>query len=70
MNGFSVRRLGLLLRRDFSAGYKSVIIAMAAVGGFVLLVTVVSAFGRGLGAIHKPLYLPLLFIDINDHLVN
>jgi hypothetical protein len=57
----SVRRLGLLLRRDFSAGYKSVFIAMAAVGGFVLLVSVLSAFGRGRDPIPQ-LYFPLLFI--------
>jgi len=62
MNKFSIRRLGLLLRRDFSAGYKSVFIAMAAVGGFVILVSVVSAFGRELGPIHKQMYFPLLFI--------
>ena len=62
MKGLSIRRLGLLLRRDFSAGYKSVIIAMAAVGGVVFLVTVVTAFGRQLGGMHRSLYLPLLFI--------
>jgi hypothetical protein len=58
----SVRRLGLLLRRDFSVGYKSVFIAMAAVGGFVILVTVLSAFGQARGPIHNTLYYPLLFI--------
>jgi hypothetical protein len=62
MKNFSIRRLALLLRRDFSTGYKSVIIAMAAVGGFVILATVVSAFGRELGPIHKPMYYPLLLI--------
>ena len=60
MNRFSIRRLGLLLRRDFSTGYKSIFIAMAAVGGFVLLVSVVSAFGRELGSIHNQMYYPLL----------
>jgi hypothetical protein len=62
MNKFSVQRLAMLLRRDFSAGYKSVFIAMAAVGGFVILVSVVSAFGRELGPIHGQMYFPLLFI--------
>jgi len=62
MKNFSIRRLALLLRRDFSAGYKSVIIAMAAVGGFVILVTVVSAFGRELGPMHQAMYYPLLFL--------
>jgi hypothetical protein len=62
MNNFSIRRLALLLRRDFSTGYKSVIIAMAAVGGFVFLVSVVTAFNRGLGPIHNQMYYPLLLI--------
>lgn len=62
MNSLSIRRLALLLRRDFSAGYKSVIIAMAAVGGFVILVTIVTAFGRQLGPIHNQMYYPLLFL--------
>jgi hypothetical protein len=62
MNNFSILRLGRLLRRDFSAGYKSVFIAMAAVGGFILLVSVVSALGRELGPMHIQLYIPLLFI--------
>ena len=62
MNNFSVRRLGLLLRRDFSVGYKSVFIAMAAVGGFVILVSVLSALVRKFGPIHFQLYLPLLFL--------
>jgi hypothetical protein len=62
MNSFSIRRLAMLLRRDFSAGYKSVFIAMAAVGGFVIMVSVVSAFGRGLGPIHEKMYYLLLFI--------
>jgi len=62
MNDFHIRRLGLLLRRDFSAGYKSVFIAMAAVGGFVLLVSVLSVFGQARGPIHYTLYFPLLFI--------
>jgi hypothetical protein len=57
----SVRRLGLLLRRDFSAGYKSVFIAMAAVGGFIILVSVLSALGRARGPIPQ-MYFPLLFI--------
>ncbi len=62
MKSFSIRRLGMLLRRDFSAGYKSVFIAMAAVGGFVILVSVVSAFGRELGPIHEQMFYPLLFL--------
>ena len=62
MDNFSFRRLGLLLRRDFSTGYQSVFIAMAAVGGFVILVSVLSALGQTRGPIHNTLYFPLLFI--------
>jgi magnesium-transporting ATPase (P-type) len=62
MKSFSIRRLGLLLRRDFSTGYKSVLIAMAAVGGFVILVSVLSTLGRELGPIHPQMYVPLLFL--------
>ena len=62
MNAFSFKRLALLLRRDFSIGYKSVLIAMAAVGGFVILVSVLSTLGRELGPIHEQMYVPLLFL--------
>ena len=62
MNNLNIRRLALLLRRDFSSGYKSVIIAMAAVGGFVILLSVVSVVGRELGSMHQTLYYPLLFL--------
>jgi magnesium-transporting ATPase (P-type) len=62
MNAFSFKRLTLLLRRDFSIGYKSVLIAMAAVGGFVILVSVLSTLGRELGPIHEQMYVPLLFL--------
>jgi hypothetical protein len=62
MKSFSIRRLALLLRRDASAGYKSVLIAMAAVGGFVILVSVLSAFGGELGPIYDCIYIPLLFL--------
>jgi hypothetical protein len=58
----SLRRLGLLLRRDFSGGYRGVLMAMVAVGGFVILASVVSAFSRDLGPMHPTLYVQLLFI--------
>ena len=58
----SLRRLGLLLRRDFAGGYKGVLIAMAAVGGFVILSRVLSAFLRQPGATHPTFYIQLLFI--------
>lgn len=58
----SVRRLGLLLRRDFSAGYRAVFIAMATVGGFVILLSVISTLARNLDPMHEVLYTQLLFI--------
>jgi hypothetical protein len=58
----SLRRLGLLLRRDFSAGYRTVIVAMLAVGGFVILISVLSALSGNLRPIHGTLYIELLFI--------
>ncbi len=62
VQGLNLRRLGLLLRRDFSSGYKTVLIAMLAVGGFVLLVSVLSTFSGEGGPIHTMLYIQLLFI--------
>jgi len=58
----SFRRLGLLLRRDLASGYRGVLIAMAAVGGFVILSRVVSAFSRDLGATSSVFYVQLLFV--------
>jgi hypothetical protein len=58
----SVRRLWLLLRRDFSGGYRSVLIAMAAVGGFLILVTVASMLGRAQPFRHAGLFIQVLFI--------
>jgi hypothetical protein len=60
--GLSPRRLGLLLRRDFSSGYRAVLIAMLAVGGFVLLVSVLSTLSGEGGPVHDTLYIQLLFI--------
>jgi hypothetical protein len=62
MKEFSIRRLGLLLRRDFSVGYRSVFIAMAAVGGFVILASLLSALGGQTGPIHFRMYFLLLFL--------
>jgi hypothetical protein len=59
---FTLLRFGLLLRRDFSLGYKSVVIAMLAVGGFVILWSVVSALSRQLTPMHQGLYGLLLFV--------
>jgi hypothetical protein len=59
---FSPRRLWLLLRRDFSNGYRAVLIAMAAVGGLVLLLTVVSSLGRVQPFRHASLFIQVLFV--------
>ena len=59
---FNLRRFMLLLRRDFSAGYRGVLIAMAAVAGFVVLISAVSLLqGQG-GEYHLGWYAALLFI--------
>jgi hypothetical protein len=59
---FDPRRLWLLLRRDFSNGYRAVLIAMAAVGGFVVLLSVLSALGGSQRFLHVGLYVQLLFV--------
>ncbi|MBA7631926.1 hypothetical protein ES703_39463 [subsurface metagenome] len=59
---FSLRRFVLLLKRDFSSGYRSVLIAMAAVAGFAILVSVLSMLRRSNGEFHLSLYTNLLFI--------
>ncbi|MBN1836360.1 MAG: hypothetical protein JW820_10955 [Spirochaetales bacterium] len=58
----SGRRLGLLLRRDLAGGYRGVLIAMAAVGGFLILSRVVSAFSHQPAPVHPAIYAQLLFI--------
>jgi len=58
----NARRLGLLVLRELSGGYRSVVIAMLAVGGFVILSSVFSAFTRQLGSMHARLYAQLLFV--------
>jgi hypothetical protein len=62
MERMSPRRLWLLLRRDFSNGYRAMFIAMAAVGGFVLLVSVLSALGGSQPFLHVGLFIQLLFV--------
>ena len=41
------RRFALLIKRDFLIGYRGIFIAMAAAGGFIILVTVLANLGRG-----------------------
>jgi hypothetical protein len=56
------RRFALLIKRDFLIGYRGIFIAMAAAGGFIILVTVLANLGRGGGLDHLALFMPLLFI--------
>jgi hypothetical protein len=60
------RRLGLLLQRDLQGGYRGVLITMAAVAGFVVLVSALSllggAAGEGFRAFHVGMYTNLLFV--------
>jgi hypothetical protein len=59
---FSPRRLFLLLKRDFVHGYRGVLIAMAAVGGLMLLISLVSMLGRPGGDFYTPFYVGLLVL--------
>ena len=59
---FSPRRLFLLLKRDFVHGYRGVLIAMAAVGGLMLLISLVSMLGRPGGDFYMPFYVGLLVL--------
>jgi hypothetical protein len=59
---FSVRRLFLLLRRDFAHGYQAVLIAMAAVGGSLLVLSFLSMLGRPGQEFYSPFYAGLLFL--------
>lgn len=61
-----LRRLGQLLLRDLQGGYRGVLITMAAVAGFVVLVSALSLLdgsaGEGFRAFHVGMYTNLLFI--------
>ncbi len=59
---FNPRRFLLLLRRDFSNGYRSVLIAMAAVSGFIILISALSALQGQNGKFHTVIFTQLLFI--------
>jgi hypothetical protein len=63
---FNLRRLGLLLQRDLQGGYRGVLITMAAVAGFVVLVSALSLLGgtasEGFRAFHMSMYRNLLFV--------
>ena len=59
---FKPRRFLLLLRRDFSNGYRSVLIAMAAVSGFIILFSALSALQGRNGEFYTAIFAQLLFI--------
>ena len=63
---FKPRRFAQLLLRDLAGGYKSLLVAMAAVAGFVLLVSALTVFGSKLGGIRSGMgnYYPNLFVNI------
>jgi hypothetical protein len=59
---FSPRRLVLLLRRDLVHGYRAVLIAMAAVGGILIVFSFLSMLGRAVQDFYTPYYVGLLFL--------
>ena len=60
---FSPRRIFLLLKRDFVHGYSGVLIAMAAVGGVMLLFSFLSMLGgAGRPEYYTPFFAGLLFL--------
>jgi hypothetical protein len=60
---FSFRRLGLLLWRDLVNGYRGVLIAMAAVAGFVVLISILTAaFGSPSAEFHLSFFTQILIL--------
>ncbi len=59
---FSPRRLFLLLKRDLVHGYRGVLVAMAAVGGTILVVSFLSRLGRGRGDLYTTFFVGLLVL--------
>ena len=66
---FKPRRFAQLMLRDLAGGYRSMLVAMAAVAGTVLLVSALTVFGRklggavtGVGNLHFNFYNNLLFL--------
>ena len=58
---FSPRRFFLLLKRDFLTYYRTILITAAAIGGFVIFVSTVSAFTGKAGNFHPVVYFLLLY---------
>ncbi len=59
---FDLRRFALLLQRDFHSGYRGVLIAMAAVGGSVIVISALTMFQGPAAGFHLNLFVNLLFI--------
>ena len=57
-----LKRLILLIKRDFLTGYRGVLIAMASVAGFVILVSALSNIGGENGDFHIGLFTSLLIV--------
>jgi hypothetical protein len=56
------KRLGLLLKRDFLIGYRGILITMAASGGFIILVSLLTNLSRYSQFQHIQLFMPLMYI--------
>ncbi len=63
---FKPRRFAQLLLRDLAGGYKSLLVAMAAVAGSVLLVSALTVLGRKLAgaSVGVPTFYPNLFVNL------
>ena len=59
---FSPQRLWLLIKRDITIGYRGTLIAAAAVGGFVLLFSLLSAIDTRNDPYYYGMYAALLFL--------
>jgi hypothetical protein len=59
---FNPRRLFLLLRRDFVNGYRGLLIAMAAVGGTILVISILSMIGGRQREFYTPFFVQMLFL--------
>jgi hypothetical protein len=60
---FNTTRFFLILKRDFISNYRTILITICAVAGFVILASVVSAFNRGGEGFHMTLYFLLLYVS-------
>jgi hypothetical protein len=59
---FNPRRLFLLLKRDLAHGYRGVLVAMAAVGGATIVISLLSMLGRAQEQFYTPFYVGLMIL--------